>query len=125
MSDRGRTRVAQPGTSVEPLSAAGPTRRELVVQVRNVAHDLPTFLTAPLYRNRHLRWAATSAEAWARLPGDALVPRAQFRATRAITIHAPPQAVWPWLVQVGYTAVISVLGDLSSVRPRQWAATRT
>jgi hypothetical protein len=35
------------------------------------------------------------------LPGDGLVPRAQFRATRAITIDAPPEAVWPWLVQVG------------------------
>jgi hypothetical protein len=35
------------------------------------------------------------------MPGDALLPRAQFRATRAITIDAPPEAVWPWLVQVG------------------------
>ena len=35
------------------------------------------------------------------MPGDALLPRAQFRATRAITIAAPPEAVWPWLVQVG------------------------
>jgi len=35
------------------------------------------------------------------MPGDALFPRAQFRATRAITIAAPPDVVWPWLVQVG------------------------
>ena len=35
------------------------------------------------------------------LPGDASLPRAQFRATRAISIDAPPDAVWPWLVQVG------------------------
>ena len=35
------------------------------------------------------------------MPGDTLVPDAQFRATRAITIDAPPEAVWPWLVQVG------------------------
>jgi hypothetical protein len=35
------------------------------------------------------------------MPGDALVRDAQFIATRAITIDAPPEAVWPWLVQVG------------------------
>jgi hypothetical protein len=35
------------------------------------------------------------------MPGDELLPDAQFRATRAITIDAPPRAVWPWLVQVG------------------------
>ena len=37
------------------------------------------------------------------LPGDDLVPRPTFNATRAITIAAPPEEVWPWLVQVGLT----------------------
>jgi hypothetical protein len=36
------------------------------------------------------------------MPCDHLVPRAQFNATRAITIAAPPEEVWPWIVQVGY-----------------------
>ena len=36
------------------------------------------------------------------MPGDGLLPRAQYRATRAITVSAPPEEVWPWLVQVGY-----------------------
>jgi hypothetical protein len=58
-------------------------------------------MTAPLYRRWHLRWGATPAEVAAALPGDALLPRAQYRSTRAITIGAPPDAVWPWLVQVG------------------------
>ncbi len=35
------------------------------------------------------------------MPGDELLPQAQFKATRAITIAAPPDAVWPWLIQVG------------------------
>jgi hypothetical protein len=35
------------------------------------------------------------------MPGDDLFPDAQFRPTRAITIAAPPELVWPWLVQVG------------------------
>jgi hypothetical protein len=35
------------------------------------------------------------------MPGDDLVATAHYRATRAITIEASPEAVWPWLVQVG------------------------
>ena len=36
------------------------------------------------------------------MPGDELVPGAHVFCTRAITIDAPPEAVWPWLVQVGF-----------------------
>jgi hypothetical protein len=35
------------------------------------------------------------------MPGDELVPEANYRTTRAITIEAPAAAVWPWLVQIG------------------------
>lgn len=45
---------------------------------------------------------ATPSEIAAALPRDELLPRTQFRCTRAITIDAPPGEVWPWLVQVGY-----------------------
>lgn len=31
------------------------------------------------------------------MPGDDLVAQPSFNATRAITINAPPEAVWPWL----------------------------
>jgi hypothetical protein len=48
-----------------------------------------------------LRWGATDEEARRTLPGDRLVGRADFVATRAVTIDAPPEAVWPWLVQIG------------------------
>jgi len=37
------------------------------------------------------------------LPGDELVRRPTFNATRAITIAAPPEEIWPWLVQIGLT----------------------
>jgi len=80
---------------------ARPTQREFLAGLRDVACDLPALVTAPLYRRWHLRWGATAAEVAGSMPGDALLPRAQFRATRAITIDAPPEAVWPWLVQVG------------------------
>ena len=63
---------------------------------------LPLFATAPLYRRWHLRWGATDDEVRGSMPGDDLVPQASFAATRAVTIAAPPQQVWPWIVQVGY-----------------------
>lgn len=50
----------------------------------------------------HLRWGATAEEATRSMPGDDLVPQPDIAFTRAVTIDAPPQAVWPWLVQMGY-----------------------
>ncbi|MDR1188316.1 MAG: hypothetical protein LBK95_12830 [Bifidobacteriaceae bacterium] len=47
------------------------------------------------------RWGATAAEQRAVLPGDDLVPQPGYQATRAIGIDAPPDVVWPWLVQLG------------------------
>lgn len=49
----------------------------------------------------HLRWGATDDEVARAMPGDDLVPGAGA-ATRAIGIDAEPEAVWPWLVQLGY-----------------------
>jgi hypothetical protein len=80
---------------------ARPTGRELATEFRNVLADLPVLLTAPLYRRWHLHWGATPGEVVSGLPGDGRVPGAQYTSTRAITIDARPEAVWPWLVQVG------------------------
>src|SRR4051812_23182087 len=52
-------------------------------------------------RPRQLTWGATPVEVSRRLPGDDLVGRPTFNATRAISIAAPPEAVWPWLGQGG------------------------
>jgi hypothetical protein len=54
-----------------------------------------------LARPWQLRWGATAEEASTRLPGDELVPDASYVTTRAITVQAPSEAVWPWLVQIG------------------------
>jgi hypothetical protein len=43
-------------------------------------------LTAPLYRRWHRHWGATPAEIAEVLPGDALVPDAQFKAHRATSM---------------------------------------
>ena len=50
-----------------------------------------------------LTWGATPAEVSRTLPSDDLVHAPHFNATRAITVAAPPERVWPWLVQMGVT----------------------
>lgn len=56
---------------------------------------------AALARQTMRNWGATKAECALDLPGDDLVPEPAVSTTRAITIDAPPEAVWPWLVQIG------------------------
>jgi hypothetical protein len=46
-------------------------------------------------------WGATEAESSATLPVDDLVEPDARSITRAITVHAPVDDVWPWLVQIG------------------------
>jgi hypothetical protein len=48
-----------------------------------------------------LCWGATYREAGARYPGDDLIENATSRSTMATSLPAPPEAVWPWLVQMG------------------------
>jgi hypothetical protein len=54
-------------------------------------------------RPRISRWGATDREVRRALPGDELESPYGYRpiSTRAITIDAPPEEVWPWLVQMG------------------------
>ena len=47
------------------------------------------------------RVAPTPDEVARPLPGDDLVPHATTVMDRALTLPAPPEAVWPWLVQLG------------------------
>ena len=47
------------------------------------------------------RWGATPDEVKTSLPGDELVPLPAFARTKAVTIQAPVELVWPWLLQLG------------------------
>ena len=47
-------------------------------------------------------WGVDEGEAATSLPGDDVVASAPVSDTRAITIDAPPSAVWPWLIQMGF-----------------------
>jgi hypothetical protein len=49
----------------------------------------------------HESWGATPAESGMTLPGEDLLPGGRAVSTRAITIHAPAAAIYPWLLQIG------------------------
>jgi hypothetical protein len=48
-----------------------------------------------------LTWGATPAELRRAWPGDELSPQAVEMSTRAVTINAPIDNAWAWLVQIG------------------------
>ena len=50
-----------------------------------------------------LRWGATDEELERPMPGDEIVARSTFNATRAVTIEARPEEIWPYIVQIGMT----------------------
>ncbi|GAB2450354.1 SRPBCC family protein [Xylanimonas ulmi] len=57
---------------------------------------------ALLTRRMTQTWGTLAGEADGPLPGDDVVPAASVVATRGVGIAAPPRAVWPWIVQLGY-----------------------
>jgi len=61
------------------------------------------FLYLVFFRPWQLRWGATDAEVKRSMPGDEIVSKPSFNATRAVTIHAPAQNIYPWIVQMGVT----------------------
>ncbi len=49
----------------------------------------------------HRRWGAEPIDIKRPMPGDDIVSQANHVANRAITVHAKPADIWPWLVRVG------------------------
>ncbi|MGE3856892.1 MAG: SRPBCC family protein [Dehalococcoidia bacterium] len=62
-------------------------------------------IAGPIYlfviRPWGMRWGATDEEIDRPMPGDEILPDRNYDTTKAITIDAPPEAVLPWLVQLG------------------------
>ena len=50
-------------------------------------------------------YGSIRAERAMRVPGDDIVPTPVVVTNHAITIDAPSECVWPWLVQMGWDAV--------------------
>jgi hypothetical protein len=55
-----------------------------------------------LVRPWQVRWGATADEVARAMPGDGILGPGAPSTTRAITIGAPADQVWPWLAQLGY-----------------------
>jgi hypothetical protein len=76
------------------------------MRMRGVLIGVAVGTTAGFAASRVSRWWKTwgvdRAEAARALPGDDVVLDAIGGETRGIDIDAPPEAVWPWLVQMGY-----------------------
>lgn len=62
---------------------------------------LMTIIYLIVIRPWHLHWGATNRETELSLPGDTLVVKPDFNATRGITIHASPNLIWRWIIQIG------------------------
>ncbi|WP_187368968.1 hypothetical protein [Baekduia soli] len=57
---------------------------------------------ALVLRPRLRTWGATVDDRTRILPGDGLIDGERGIATMATTIDAPPEAIWPWLAQMGH-----------------------
>lgn len=54
-----------------------------------------------LIRAIHINWGATPAEVSMSLPGGEFISSNRIVSTRAITIHATKEEIWPWIAQTG------------------------
>lgn len=53
-------------------------------------------------RGWQMTWGASSEDVNRYMAGDELIDKPTLNATRAVVIKAPPEKIWPWLVQMGY-----------------------
>ncbi|WP_205520264.1 hypothetical protein [Pyxidicoccus caerfyrddinensis] len=87
-------------SAMTAVMLGGRPRSRLLRVVTSVASLMPWSWL--LLRPWMLYWGASAEEVTRALPGDGLVPNPVGGSTRAVTIHARPEDVWPWLVQLGY-----------------------
>lgn len=62
---------------------------------------LAMFYWFPLRRWMN-RWGATPPDLARVMAGDALLANPTFSYTMAVVVDAPPDDIWPWLMQLGY-----------------------
>jgi hypothetical protein len=61
-----------------------------------------TYVYLRFVRPWQLQWGSTHVEIARMMPGDEIVPDPSFNATRTVTINAPPEDIYPWIVQMGF-----------------------
>ncbi len=58
-------------------------------------------VATPFIGRKRLRWGTMGTEATDPLPGDEAVPEPKWSYTLGVAVDAPPEAVWPWIAQIG------------------------
>jgi hypothetical protein len=76
-------------------------RRALTTFAVGAAATLGPAAYLLFFRSRCLNWGARADEIDAKLPGDELLAEPGLVTTRAVNVHAPAGAIWPWLAQMG------------------------
>jgi hypothetical protein len=75
------------------------TKKTLSITLGTAAAGLAAYGLA--LRPWFLAWGATDEEVRGPWPGDEMTPDAICQATRAVTIFASADEIWPWLAQIG------------------------
>jgi hypothetical protein len=82
------------------------------INLRRIEMQLTTFVFSTklfvltvfyfsIFRPWQLRWGSTDKEVERAMPGDNIVDKLSFNATRAVTINTPAENIYPWIVQMG------------------------
>ncbi|NNF70274.1 MAG: hypothetical protein HKN01_10920 [Acidimicrobiia bacterium] len=87
-----------PGTYRQPDRSPGVG---VLAALEGVALIVWHMLATPFIGKRRLRWGTVDDEPSAQLPGDELVPTPKWSYTLGVDIDAPPEAIWPWIAQIG------------------------
>ena len=96
---KGRRRETVSSKPTATVEGTAPMRPRYAIRATAIGSAAAAYIY--LVRPRLLRWGATDQEVDGPLPGDDLVANADVTATRAITIRASADQVWPWIAQLG------------------------
>jgi len=84
-----------------PPTSSNALKRVRRALIRTVGTLVLLVLLNATLRPWYMNWGATYTETHRVYPGDQLAPDVLSVATHGITIHAPAEKVWSWIVQVG------------------------
>jgi len=86
----------------QPMPALHGFRRLLQLASHAIIALIVLYIaTASLLWPWHRHWGTTPGERAMSLPGDPVERQSAFELMHGVSIDAPPEDVWPWLVQIG------------------------
>ncbi|MFC2158351.1 hypothetical protein ACFLT9_10990 [Acidobacteriota bacterium] len=81
-----------------------PFLRALFIFIRSwiIALAVLFFIYSVGLREWQMTWGSTRDEVGRYMAGDELLNDPEFDTNRVVEINAPPEKVWPWIVQMGF-----------------------